>query len=316
MFFSFFILTFASYVFSDERIIARVNDSNITSAELDLEISKIVPKTYFHKDMSGEKKKAVRLQAFENLKKREIIYTEAVIRGMLPDNEEVENRLNGAMKKFPDKKDFENALKNSGLTVDSFRKTIEKEMAEERLLKVEIDDKLVFTDEDLRKFYDSNKEKFFEPEKVRVFHIMIPVDPSSNAEERDKAKKLAEELAKRAKAGEDFSALATKYSKDAYRVKGGELGFIHRGRLEPEIEDIAFSLGEGEAGGPVKTMYGYSIVKAGERKAASPLSFDDAREKARKLLKDIRKKELMEGLMTLLFKKSRIEILDPEFKNE
>ncbi|MEW6109615.1 MAG: peptidylprolyl isomerase [Nitrospirota bacterium] len=175
-----------------------------------------------------------------------------------------------------------------------------------------MDEKAVLTEEQLRAYYSQNRKKFLEPEKIRVFHIMIGVDPSSDRKGWDDAEALAEEVASRARAGEDFSTLAATYSKDAYRVKGGDMGYIHRGRLDQAIEEAAFSLEDGQIGGPVKTMHGYSIVKVGAKKPEALLSFDDARETIKRHLENLERKTLFENLMESLRKRSKIEIFEPE----
>ncbi len=303
-----------SQSFADERIIARINGRSITSTELDIEVSKLVPGTYFHKEMSEEKKKSLTRKAFEQILKRELISKEAQKRGISPDESEIDRRVDNVVKGFPSKRDFEKALQRSGLTAESYREMLRKEITEEIFIKREIDEKAVFTEVELKEFYNKNIERFREPEKAGVLHIMIGVGPSLPEEEWDKAKKQAEDLVKRARAGEDFSALASKYSTDLFSIKGGDLGFVHRGRLEPELEEAVFSLKEGEIGGPIRTIHGYSIVKVTEKKTGVLLSFENAKEKIKPQLEDLKKKELLEGLMNSLRDSSELEIFDKGLK--
>lgn len=274
----------------------------------------LIPKTYFHGAVPEEKKKAARKQAFENIKKRELFYTEAVRRGLLPDTDEINRREQDDLKKFKTRKNLENILENNGMTIAFYRNIIKKELAVDKLIKKEVFEKSVVTDEEIEEFYNNKADSFKEPDRVRIFHVMIGVDPSSNKETRNKALKLAEDIVKRAKAGEDFSQLATQYSKDDYSLKGGDLGFVHRGRLEPEIEEVAFSLNEGEIGGPVKTMYGYSIVKAGEKIRGETPAFENVKEKAKRQLISSKRDENYINLFNSLMEKTKMEIFDPEFR--
>ena len=264
--------------------------------------------------MPEENKKAARKQAFENIKKRELIYTEAVRRGLLPDTDEINKREQEDIKTFKTRRNLENILKKNGMTIAYYRNIIKKELAVDKLIKKEVFEKAVVTDEEIKKFYNNNSDSFKEPDRVRIFHIMIGVAPSSNQDAREKALKLAEDIVKRAKAGEDFSLLAMQYSKDDYSLKGGDLGFIHKGRLEPEIQELAFSLNEGETGGPAKTMYGYSIVKAGEKILGETPSFENVKEKAKRQLISSKREENYVNFMNSLMKNTKMEIFDPEFR--
>jgi foldase protein PrsA len=87
-------------------------------------------------------------------------------------------------------------------------------------------------------------------------------DPSINQD----AKKKAEEVLAKVKAGEDFQALAKQYSQDTTAASGGDLGFFGKGKMVPEFETAAFALKPGEVSGLVKTVYGYHIIKVTEVK--------------------------------------------------
>ncbi|MBD3390041.1 peptidylprolyl isomerase [Candidatus Micrarchaeota archaeon] len=89
---------------------------------------------------------------------------------------------------------------------------------------------------------------------VKASHILVPTE--------HKAKWIYKELKK----GRDFEKLAKEYSECPSRMKGGNLGFFERGQMTKEFEDVAFSLKEGEISKPVKTEFGYHIIKLLEKK--------------------------------------------------
>ncbi|MBD3233780.1 MAG: hypothetical protein GF315_08665 [candidate division Zixibacteria bacterium] len=160
----------------------------------------------------------------------------------------------------------------------------------------EIAEVVEVTDEEAQQYYDENIDRYTLPEQVRASHVLIKVDADSTdssskikAEER-KAKKEAEEVYRKAKAGEDFAELAEKYSDDPGSGKrGGDLGFFGRGRMVSEFEEKAFSMEEGEISEPVKSQFGYHVIKVVEKKPEEVKPFDETRkeqiiqmEKARK----------------------------------
>ena len=126
----------------------------------------------------------------------------------------------------------------------------------------------------LKQYYGLTVEKFKSEFYVDTFlngklQNAIQNDKSLNAD----AEKKANEVLAKVKAGEDFAALAKKYSEDTSASKGGDLGFVKKGQLVPEFEDALWKLQVGQTSGLVKTVYGYHIIKLvavnGEERQAS-----------------------------------------------
>ena len=131
------------------------------------------------------------------------------------------------------------------------------------------------SDEELKKFYLENQSRYQAPEERRASHILIPAAASATPEEKAKAKALAEDLFKQAKANpKKFGELATKFSKDPGSAeKGGDLGFFGRGLMVKPFDEAAFAMKVGDVAGPVETQYGYHIIRLDAIKAvqATPL---------------------------------------------
>lgn len=143
----------------------------------------------------------------------------------------------------------------------------------------ELATKVAVDDAKLRSYYDEQKtktpERFSQPEKRHVRHILLQVgDPKEDAAVKAKA----EALAKRAQGGEDFAKLASANSQDPGSAsKGGDLGWADRKAYVPEFADAAFAMKEGEVSAPVKTQFGYHIIKVEGVTPATTKSFEEAR---------------------------------------
>ena len=135
------------------------------------------------------------------------------------------------------------------------------------------------TDKELAAYYAANQASLQQPEQLRARHILVMVKDSDSDAVKEKARKKAEEVLKKAQAGDDFAALAVEYSDGPSGPNGGELGWFGRGSMVPEFENAAFALKKGEVSGLVKTQFGWHIIKVEDRKEATAQTLDDVREK-------------------------------------
>jgi peptidyl-prolyl cis-trans isomerase C len=147
-------------------------------------------------------------------------------------------------------------------------------------LKREVVNKITVSEDDIKSYYDTHMDEFKTPEMLRVRHILISVDTGASEEEKQKAKEKAEDILNKINSGEDFTKLASEFSDDTTtKLKGGDLGFISRGRLVKPFEDAMFALKPGEVSNVVETQFGYHIIKAEEKKDAGVESFDSVKDK-------------------------------------
>lgn len=130
----------------------------------------------------------------------------------------------------------------------------------------------------LRTAYDEQLSRFAEDEQRQASHILIPVEGGADAATEQAAKKQAEELLAQLRAGADFATLAKQYSKDpGSAAKGGELGFFGRGVMDKTFEEAVFNLKKDEISEPVRSAYGYHLIKLEAIKGGGVKSFADVR---------------------------------------
>jgi len=98
-------------------------------------------------------------------------------------------------------------------------------------------------------------------------------------------------------------------SEDAYRVKSGDVGYMHKGRMLPEIEEAAFRLKVGEVSDLIKAENNWFIIKLEDKKPEHQLSFEEVKDKLKKELETTRAQELKEAWITDLRAKAKIEVL-------
>lgn len=131
----------------------------------------------------------------------------------------------------------------------------------------------------LRQRYEQEKARFVAEEQRLASHILVRVPSDADEAQRKAAEEKIRRIAAEAKApGADFAALARRYSDDASKAQGGDLGWLGRGATVPEFEKALFALEPGEVSDPVKTEYGWHVIQLREVKAGQMRPFEDVRE--------------------------------------
>ncbi|MBP6941108.1 MAG: peptidylprolyl isomerase [Syntrophorhabdaceae bacterium] len=183
---------------------------------------------------------------------------------------------------------------------------IKEQLLIESLLKKKIAADSQLTDNDMKKYYDTNKEKFKKEKEINTRHILLKTE--------EEAKQIMEKLQK----GEDFIELSKKYSIDPNaKASGGEIGFHPKGTLLPEYEAAAFKLTKvGQVAGPVKSQFGYHIIRLEGAKPPAYVSFDEVKDFIRQQLIQDKQKELLEKYIEDLKKAAKITINEELLKEE
>lgn len=131
------------------------------------------------------------------------------------------------------------------------------------------------TEQALKEYYEQTKERFESPERRRGRHILIT---TGDGVDEEAARKKVEELTAKAKAGGDFAQLAKDNSKDPGSAQqGGDLGWAQRGMFVGPFEEALFGMAAGEIRGPVKSQFGYHVLKLEEIESGHVQSFEEAR---------------------------------------
>jgi peptidyl-prolyl cis-trans isomerase C len=194
--------------------------------------------------------------------------------------------------------DMKALIEASGQRFEQWKQQMqfEKRIAYQKLFESKIDDKVNIAEEDARKYYSENQQRFEIPEQVRASHILIKPDTSDpNVEPalaKAAAKAKAEELLKQIKDGDGFAELAKANSGCYSSERGGDLGFFSRGRMVPAFEEAAFALEVGQVSDIVETQFGYHIIKITDHRDASVTMFEEAKDDIMRSLTQTRQAEL------------------------
>ncbi len=156
---------------------------------------------------------------------------------------------------------------------------------------------VTLSDADLQGFYQQNIAQYTTPEQLAASHILFRLEDK----EEDAVRKQAEEVLKRARAGEDFAALAKEFSEDdSNNTNGGSLGEFGRGTMVPEFDQAAFALKAGDISDLVKTSFGYHIIKVERNQPAATRTLDEVRAEIEDQLRWQKAQEQAESLAKTL----------------
>jgi len=134
------------------------------------------------------------------------------------------------------------------------------------------------TDAQVTDFYEKNIERFKVKEQIKARHILIKIAPDASAEETEKARGEILEILKKVKSGSDFAELAKKFSQGPSNSMGGDLGWFGHGSMVKAFEDAAFALKPGEVSEPVRTRFGFHLIKIEEYKPARTKKLAEVKE--------------------------------------
>jgi peptidyl-prolyl cis-trans isomerase D len=151
------------------------------------------------------------------------------------------------------------------------------------------------SDDQLRTAYSNALDNFRMPERVHARHILLKTEGKSDAEKKALQAK-AEDLLKQLKNGADFAELAKKNSQDGTAENGGDLGWFVRNQMVPEFDSVAFTLKPKELSGVVTSQFGYHIIQVLEKDPAKLKPFEEVKDE---LAKEVRAQSVSDKMQTL-----------------
>jgi len=245
----------------------------------------------------------------ENLVSQELLFQESKKQKIVVTTAQVDERFASLQKQFPSQKDFDQALKTTGMTPDSLRRELQRSIAIQDLIQNQVVKNVTVTEAEEKDFYDKNPKDFVVPERVHARHILIKVTSDMTAAQKAEAKKKAEDILAQLRGGADFAALAKKYSEDSSAASGGDLGTFARGQMVKPFEDAAFNLGVNQISNVIETQFGYHIIQVLQKFPATTASFDTVKTQINQFLLQQKQNSAVQAYIDGLKKSATIKEL-------
>ena len=283
-----------------DRIVASAGNDAITLADVEREgaalfrdINMNAPESQRENMLYEARKKIV-----ETLVEKLLLLREAERMGLEVSEEELSSAVEGVLKENRiGRKELDQALAQEGMSFEKYEADLKEQILRSKMLDRKIRGTIKISDEEVEIYFEGNKGSFALDEEIRVRHILFLVPKGASQEEVFKIKEKAGVVLKKARAGEDFEALAREYSEGPSASSGGDLGFFKKADMVKEFSSAAFALNKEEISPLVLSPFGFHIIKLLEKRGGTSLSFDDAKERIRaRLFND----EMERGISNLI----------------
>ncbi len=259
----------------------------------------------------AEARAQVMKQALDLLIGERLIETEIRELGLTATNAEVDETMTSVRQQnnVTDMAQFQEMLAREGYSLESYREFLRKQIARSRLMQMKVTPKVKVAEEDLKAAYAQYSRLEGEDAEVHARHILVSVDPKATPEQVEAARKRALAIVEEARRpGMDFAALARARSEGPSAADGGDLGFFRRGVMVPAFERVAFNLKQGEVSEPVRTNFGWHVLKVEERRTVGVVSYEEMRPKLEAQLRQQKTEKFVDQYIQELRKKAVVEV--------
>lgn len=296
-----------------DRVAAVVNDEVILLSEVD-QICKgaldEVPNT-LPLDEAVKRKREIRNTALDTLIDELLIKQQVREHKVSVEAEEVQKQIGQLMKDNNlSEKQFEEALKMEGKSIEDLKKDIHRQMERSRLIDLqmrtnpELRSQIQVREKEIEDYYQLHYSTM---EKVRASHILFILPPGSGPEQEREVRARAQKVLDQLRQGAPFDLMAKQHSDDPSSALGGDLGWFRRGDMVESFEKVAFGLKKGQLSDLVKTKFGIHIILLTDRSSEGPPNMAGVRDEIRSRLHREKFQRAMQGWLDDLRRRSFID---------
>ncbi len=296
--------------------IAKVNGKEIPAEEFNKEVKRLARMAASLPPAAIDKFKT---NTVDRLIDQTIVETELDKTEFKATDKEVQEELDKFKSKMGGPEGVKRFFEQAGISEDELKGDIERSIVLKKYLRENY--QVGVEDKEAKEYYEQNLKRFSQDEQVKASHILIKVDKNASKEVVEEKKKKADEIMKKAKAdGADFAALAREHSEGPTGPRGGDLGFFSKKRMVPAFSEAAFKTKPGNLTGPVKTEFGFHIIKVTDHKPEKVSSFEEVKGDIVDNLERGEMRDSMEKLIKKLKADAQIEKMEanieknPNFK--
>ncbi len=290
-------------------IAALVNDEPITTHDVEKEKATLLKNLEGNAHLDAAAREQLQKVALDSLVNKKLIEQKAKELNVKIADEEVRQAIEDVKKSNNITQDnLVAALAARGISFDEYKAQLKEQLERVRLIGMEVRSKIQVSEKELREYYDAHADSFQVDEAYRARQIFFKLLPTAAEEEKRRVTAKAAKVLQDAKKGADFAELARKNSEDQSAKEGGDLGFLKKGELLPEFENVLVKMKPGEVSGLIRTAAGLHIIKLEEYRQGKQRTFETAKPEIEDLLFKKKSEERFTQWLDDLRKGAAIEI--------
>lgn len=288
------------------KVVARINGEDVTQADLDGEIMRLLSRGGRVTPQILEQYRAEATpKAFDQLVIKSQLKAYAKKNQVSVSDSDLAGEISKIKAQFPSEEEFKDRLAQQGLTEESLKEQMKPDMLFSKVVQHYANSIPNPTTAELESYYNEHQAEYAQGEQVRASHILIGFEPTDDTAKKEAKKTQAESLKKELDGGADFAELAKQHSSCPSKAQGGDLGPFPRGAMVAEFEKVAFELQPGQISDVVETQFGYHIIKVAEHSKGETPAFVSVKDQIRQ---DMRENGLETWFKTLI-KEAKVEHL-------
>lgn len=300
----------AGEVKDSSKVVATVNGVPVYESALHEEGNRLFKKrkTIGMASAVGKLDGYQKLKALDSLIDKELVRQASFAQPVTDLDTKVVAKMAEIRGKYPTDEEFVKGLQKAGKSLDALTTEVREGIIYDEYLKKNKITGVAVSDADIEKFYKENARNLLVPEQIKVRHIVIDIEGDTPAAVEKSAQK-ARDVRDRVVREKDFAALARQVSSCASAPQGGDLGYIKRGFMPAEFDQVAFALRTGEISEPVRTKHGFHLVEVLDKRAESIRPLAEVKDFIARYLQPFGEEERLKAHLAELRKKASIKIM-------
>jgi parvulin-like peptidyl-prolyl isomerase len=293
-----------------ERVVAVVNDEIILQSELE---QFAAPQYRGPDPETPEGKKAwdeTKRKALDVMIDGKLVTQQASELKLSVGSDEVDRAIQQVKEQNKlDDNTFVEALKQQGFTLESYRKTLRKQILEMKVVNTAVRSRVAVSDDEVKAYYRQSERSTSADRQSHLKQILVMVPDRASDADVDAKKKVAAKVVELSRSGQKFDELAKQYSDDAAtKGSGGDLGWVGKGVLVDALDEAMSSMEPGDVRGPIRTEKGWVVLQLVERKAGDLKPYEEIKEQLRRQLYDQQVEKAQQSWIRELRKKAHVDV--------
>lgn len=292
-------------------VVARVNGKEIRRKELDVRVQRIVKSLGdTGQTLPPEHVKNLEMGELDQMISRELVLQEGSANPSTNLDARVQAHMDELKTRLGGAEAMTKVLTEQGFSVAQLERDLRDEFIVRDTLDALVESQIKLTDDEVKTFYDSQRERFNRPATARASHILIRVPADATDEVKKEKRAKIDAARERLKKGEKFADVAKEVSEDpGSAAKGGDLGDFARGMMVPEFDKAAFEMKLNELSDVITTQFGYHVLIVTGRQEPRLMPFEEVKDNIREFLKKRKGNAVVQEHVKALVAKAKVEKL-------